>query len=148
MKQIVLMAACLIAVADTLADDTNTTQSAVAAAPSSSVVSPADKPYGKVVDGYEVNSFVMEGFRTWRAAACDRCHGANQQGLVGPSLIDSLKSLSKEEFIKTLAEGRLDKGMPAWKTSNNVMDHIDNLYAYLKGRSDGVITKAHVQELK
>jgi len=143
MKQIVLMAACLIATAaDTLADDTNTAQN------SGPVVSPADKPYGKVVDGYEVDSFVMEGFRTWRAAACDRCHGASQQGLVGPSLIDSLKSLSKEEFVKTLAEGRLDKGMPAWKTSNNVMDHIDNLYAYLKGRSDGVITKAHVQESK
>jgi len=28
------------------------------------------------------------------------------------------------------------------------MDHIDNLYACLKGRSDGVITKAHVQESK
>jgi mono/diheme cytochrome c family protein len=148
MKQLVLMAACLIAAANTLADDTNTAQNAVAAAASGPVVSPADKPYGKVIDGYEVNPFVMEGFRTWRAAACDRCHGANQEGLVGPSLIDSLKSLSKEDFIKTLTEGRLDKGMPSWKTSNNVMDHIDNLYAYLKGRSDGVITKAHVQESK
>jgi mono/diheme cytochrome c family protein len=147
-KQILLMVACLIAAANTLADDTNPAQSAVAAAASGQVASHADKPYGKVVNGYEVNSFVMEGFRTWRAASCDRCHGANQQGLVGPSLIDSLKLLSKEEFTKTLAEGRLDKGMPAWKTSNNVMDHIDNLYAYLKGRSDGVITKAHVQESK
>jgi len=117
MKQLVLMAACLIATANTLADDTNTPQNAVAAAASGPVVSPADKPYGKVVDGDEVNSFVMEGFRTWRAAACDRCHGANQEGLVGPSLIDSLKSLSKDDFIKTLTEGRLDQGMPAWKTS-------------------------------
>ncbi|MDQ6882485.1 MAG: methanol dehydrogenase, partial [Pseudomonadota bacterium] len=43
-----------------------------------------DKPYGTVVDGTKVNADVMEGFRTWRAAACDRCHGANQEGLVGP----------------------------------------------------------------
>jgi cytochrome c553 len=45
----------------------------------------------KVVEGYKVDSFTMTGFRTWRAAACDRCHGANQEGMVGPSLINSLK---------------------------------------------------------
>jgi len=29
-----------------------------------------------------------------------------------------------------------------------VMDNIDNLYAYLKGRSNGDITRAKVEELK
>ena len=43
--------------------------------------------------------------------ACDRCHGANQEGLVGPSLVKSLKTLSKEEFVKTVRDGRLEKGM-------------------------------------
>lgn len=108
-------------------------------------VTPANAPYGNVVDGVKVNAGVMEGFRTWRAAACDRCHGANQEGLVGPSLLESLKTLSKDDFRKTLAEGRVEKGMPSWKESKSVMDHMDDLYAYLKGRSDGVITKAHVQ---
>jgi mono/diheme cytochrome c family protein len=107
--------------------------------------SSGDAPYGKVIDGTKVNPSVMEGFRTWRAAACDRCHGPNQEGLVGPSLIESLKTLSKADFKKTLAEGRLEKGMPSWKESKGVMDHMDDLYAYLKGRSDGVITKAHVE---
>jgi len=101
-----------------------------------------------VVDGYKVDPATMKGFRAWRAAACDRCHGANQEGLVGPSLINSLKVLSKEEFVKTVTEGRLDKGMVAFKTSKIVMDNIDNLYAYLKGRSDGAITRAKVEELK
>jgi mono/diheme cytochrome c family protein len=104
-------------------------------------------PY-KVVDGYLVDSNTMDGFRAWRAAACDRCHGANQQGLVGPSLIESFKTLSKEDFIKTVTEGRLEKGMPSFKTSPMVMEHTDGLYAYLKGRSNGDITRAHVQELK
>ncbi len=104
-----------------------------------------DKPYGTVVDGTKVNAHTMEGFRTWRAAACDRCHGANQEGLVGPSLLDSLKTLSKDDFRKTIAEGRVEKGMPSWKESKNVMDHMDDLYAYLKGRSDGAITKAKVE---
>jgi mono/diheme cytochrome c family protein len=101
-----------------------------------------------VVDGYKVDHNTMEGFRTWRAAACDRCHGPNQEGLVGPSLIESLKTLSKEDFVKTISEGRIEKGMPPWKTNNNVMTNIDNLYAYLKGRSDGKITRAKVEEIK
>ncbi len=101
-----------------------------------------------VVDGYKVDSATMKGFRAWRAAACDRCHGANQEGMVGPSLISSMKVLSKEEFVKTVAEGRLEKGMVAFKTSKIVMENMDNLYAYLKGRSDGAITRAKVEELK
>ena len=79
----------------------------------------------------------MNGFRAWRAGACDRCHGANQDGLVGPSLLESMKTLSKEDFIKTVRDGRLDKGMVSFSTSKTVMDNIDNLYSYLKGRSDG-----------
>jgi mono/diheme cytochrome c family protein len=104
-------------------------------------------PY-KVTDGYKVDSETMKGFRAWRAAACDRCHGPNQEGMVGPSLIESLKTLSKEEFIKTVTNGRLEKGMPVWSTNKTVMDNINQLYAYLKGRSDGAITKARVEEDK
>ena len=105
-----------------------------------------DTPY-KVVDGYKVDDFTMTGFRTWRAAACDRCHGANQEGLVGPSLVESLKTLSKDDFVKTLTAGRLEKGMPSWSTNQQVMGNMDALYAYLKGRSDGAITKARVEPM-
>jgi mono/diheme cytochrome c family protein len=105
-------------------------------------------PLYKVVDGTKVDSETMKGFRTWRAAACDRCHGPNQEGLVGPSLINSLKTLSKDDFVKTVTNGRLEKGMPSFSTSKQVMDNIDHLYAYLKGRSDGAITHAKVEEIK
>ena len=101
-----------------------------------------------VIDGYKVDSNTMNGFRAWRAGACDRCHGANQEGLVGPPLLESLKTLSKDEFVKTVRDGRLDKGMVGFSTSKMVMDNIDNLYAYLKGRSNGDITRAKVEELK
>jgi mono/diheme cytochrome c family protein len=107
----------------------------------------ADKPY-TVVDGYKVDARTMEGFRTWRAAACDRCHGASQQGLVGPSLLESFKALSRETFARTMKEGRLEKGMPSFSESPAVMLHTDDLYAYLKGRSNGDITRAKVEELK
>ncbi|MGC4078171.1 MAG: cytochrome c [Rubrivivax sp.] len=104
-------------------------------------------PLYTVVDGYKVDPFTMKGFRTWRAAACDRCHGANQEGLVGPSLVNSLKTLSKADFVKTVRDGRLDKGMQSFGSSQQVMDNIDALYAYLKGRSDGAITRAKVEPI-
>ena len=107
-----------------------------------------DKKLYTVVDGYKVDSATMNGFRAWRAGACDRCHGANQEGLVGPSLINSLKTLSKTDFVTTVRDGRLDKGMVSFATSKTVMDNLDNLYAYLKGRSNGDITRAKVEELK
>ena len=102
----------------------------------------------KVVDGYKVDPETMKGFRTWRAAACDRCHGANQEGLVGPSLVNSLKTLSKEEFIVTVRDGRLQKGMQSFGTSPQVMENMNQLYAYLKGRSDGAITRAKVEPIQ
>lgn len=105
-----------------------------------------DKP-AKVVDGYKVDSETMKGFRAWRAAACDRCHGANQEGLVGPPLTTSMKTLSKEDFVKVVRDGRLDKGMQSFGNSPVVMQNINQLYMYLKGRSDGTITRAKVEEL-
>jgi mono/diheme cytochrome c family protein len=101
-----------------------------------------------VVDGYKVDTETMKGFRTWRAAACDRCHGANQEGLVGPSLLASMKTLSKEEFVKVVTDGRLEKGMQSFGTSPQVMENMNQLYAYLKGRSDGAITRSKVEESK
>ena len=110
--------------------------------------SAAAAPLYTVKDGYKVDAQTLKGFRTWRQAACDRCHGANQEGMVGPSLVESLKVLTKDQFITTLTNGRLDKGMPSWSSNKNVMDNINQLYAYLKGRSDGAITRAHVEPME
>ena len=104
-------------------------------------------PY-TVQDGYKVDAETMKGFRAWRAAACDRCHGANQEGLVGPSLLERMKTLSKDEFVTVVTKGRLEKGMQSFGNSPIVMDNINQLYAYLKGRSDGQITRAKVEEIK
>ena len=107
-----------------------------------------DTPLYTVQEGYKVDADTMKGFRTWRTAACDRCHGPNQEGMVGPSLVNSLKVLTKAEFIATVTNGRLEKGMPSFGASPAVVDNIEHLYAYLKGRSDGAITQAKVQEIK
>ncbi|HEY9193543.1 MAG TPA: cytochrome c [Methyloversatilis sp.] len=81
---------------------------------------------------------IIKGWKVWRSAACERCHGPAQEGMVGPSLIAALGRLSKDEFVKTVLEGRLDRGMPSHPY---LADRIDDLYAYLKGRSDGSIAK-------
>jgi mono/diheme cytochrome c family protein len=106
-----------------------------------------DSPLYTVTDGYKVDSQTMKGFRAWRAGACDRCHGANQEGLVGPSRLTSLTTLSKEEFVTTVTNGRLEKGMMRFAENPMVMSNIEQLYAYLKGRSDGAITRAKVEEV-
>jgi mono/diheme cytochrome c family protein len=106
-----------------------------------------DKPY-QVAEGNKVDKITLEGWRTWRALACERCHGARQEGLVGPSLVESLSRLSKDEFKQTLLKGRPEKGMPNFDASKMVTENIDGLYAYLKGRSDGAIRPGRLEELK
>ncbi|MGH8751608.1 MAG: c-type cytochrome [Burkholderiales bacterium] len=107
----------------------------------------SDAPLYKVMDGDKVDEKTLQGWKTWRAMACERCHGAKQEGLVGPSLIESLKKLSKDEFRKTVMEGRPEKGMPNFATTKTVVDNLDNLYAYLKGRSDGAINPGHLHAI-
>jgi hypothetical protein len=63
-------------------------------------------------------------------------------------LIESLKTLTKEEFVKVVRDGRLDKGMQSFGNSKIVMENIDHLYAYLKARSDGAITQAKVSKIE
>lgn len=92
-----------------------------------------DAPY-TVKDGL-VDAKTYKGFQTWRSAACERCHGPNQEGLVGPALVESLKKLTKEEVIVTITNGRPEKGMPPHAALG--AEKIEALYAYLKGRSDG-----------
>lgn len=104
-------------------------------------------PAATVVDGYRVDAGTFAGYKVWKTQNCGGCHGIEQQGLTGPALTASLQRLSKEEFIRTVLEGRPAKRMPAFGQLNSVTTHIDDLYAYLKGRSDGVITRAQVEPL-
>ena len=93
----------------------------------------------EVKDGNKVDAKTLMGWKTWRALACERCHGASQEGLVGPALVERLKTLSKEDFHTLMMNGRMDKGMPSFSTSQMVTQNWEGLYAYLKGRSDGAI---------
>jgi len=93
----------------------------------------------EVKEGNKVDAKTLMGWKTWRALACERCHGAAQEGLVGPPLVERLKTLSKEDFHTVIMNGRPDKGMPPFSASPMVNQNWEGLYAYLKGRSDGEI---------
>ncbi|AUT64715.1 c-type cytochrome [Paraburkholderia terrae] len=108
---------------------------------------PVQKVAYKVVDGNKVDSDTLMGWKTWRALACERCHGAKQEGLVGPSLIDAFKTLDKNEFHRTVFGGRVDKGMPDFSSSQMMQKNWENLFAYLKGRSDGSIKPGDLQAI-
>lgn len=137
-----LLATTVVLATPALAQGTDAEIAAVA--PTGAV----EAPLYTVVDGDKVDPNTMKGWRTWRAMACERCHGPNQEGLVGPSLVNSLKVLTKEQFKQTLMNGRPEKGMPNFGGVQTVADNLDNLYAYLKGRSDGAIKPGHLHEIE
>ncbi|MDY0056534.1 MAG: cytochrome c [Methyloversatilis sp.] len=98
---------------------------------------PADTPAAEPT-AVAAGGDIVKGWKTWRSAACERCHGPAQEGMVGPSLIESLKKLTKDEVRHAVIEGRLERGMPGHPY---LADKFDDLYTYLKGRSDGSIPK-------
>ena len=102
----------------------------------------SDELTGKLytVENGKVDAKTLQGWETWRAGGCQRCHDDLGRGVaMGPSLVESLKKLSRKDFKSTVVEGRADKGMPSFGEDQQVVDNLDHLYAYLKGRSDGAI---------
>jgi mono/diheme cytochrome c family protein len=86
---------------------------------------------------------VYEGWKQFNLN-CARCHGEDVLGTtIAPHLILSLKPdgpiNTKELFMSTVCAGRPQKGMPAWCSLGLGMDKIEQIYTYVKGRSDGKI---------
>ena len=118
------------------------TKAEPAVKPAAQATTAKTNPSGKlyeVQDGTKVDTVTLQGWKTWRAMACERCHGAEQEGLVGPSLIQAFKTITKERFHEQLMKGAPEKGMPPFASVKMVNDNWEGLYAYLKGRSDGQI---------
>jgi cytochrome c len=90
-----------------------------------------------------VSQAVYDGWKQFNLN-CARCHGEDVLGTtIAPHLIISLKPdgpiNTKELFMSTVCSGRPEKGMPAWCSLGLGMDKIEQIYTYVKGRSDGKI---------
>jgi methanol metabolism-related c-type cytochrome len=102
-----------------------------------------DKPY-TVKDG-KVDKATYNGWRRY-TESCLRCHGPDGAGSsYAPSLADSLKQMSEDQFKEIVVNGRKnvttssENYMPAFGEVEDVMLYLDDVYAYLKARSDGVL---------
>jgi mono/diheme cytochrome c family protein len=90
-----------------------------------------------------VSAEEYEGWRQY-SVQCARCHGQDVTGNpVAAHLLESAGSggpvADKEAFTKVVAEGRVTKGMPAFKAIMTP-EQIEAVYAYVKGRADGGIS--------
>jgi cbb3-type cytochrome c oxidase subunit III len=105
-------------------------------------------PIYRVVDGNQVDPNTYKGWQTWRAMDCERCHGPEQQGLVGPSLVERLKVIDKNRFHYVITHGIVDMGMPNFGGVPLIQQNWQDLYAFLKGRSDGNILPGDLHPIK
>lgn len=102
--------------------------------------------YNIQADG-TVDWYTYSGFRRYHSE-CHVCHGPDGLGSTyAPALANSLKTMTYEQFGEVIANGRqrVDGGqesvMPAFGTNLNVMCYLDDLYVYLKARSDDAVPR-------
>ncbi len=94
----------------------------------------------------QIDLWLTRGYRAF--SQCQVCHGLTGAGsTIGPSLLDLLQEIDDERFIEVVANGMEGQigVMPAWGTNPNVMNYIEQLYAYLKARSDGVLPSGRLK---
>lgn len=104
----------------------------------------AEAPYK--VEGNAVDKATFNGWKLYKRQRCETCHGPTAEGGAAfPNLLTGLKNMSEEDFKATVLNGR--NNMPAFNGNKAVVDGIDGLYAYLKGRSDGAIPAGELKEL-
>jgi hypothetical protein len=75
---------------------------------------------------------------------CARCHGEDVLGsTIAPHLIMSLKPNgpinTQEAFVQVVCAGRPERGMPSWCALGMEPAKINQIYSYVKGRSEGKI---------
>ena len=105
----------------------------------------AEAPEYTVKDG-KVDKGTYNGYRRFHGT-CHACHGQDALGSsFAPALVESLKTVDYDTFVKTVMEGRqvtdasgAVKAMPSFGQDPNITKHLDDIYRYLKARSDGVL---------
>ena len=110
------------------------------------------KPY--VVKDGKVDQKTYNGWRRY-TESCLRCHGPDGAGSsYGPALVDSLKAMSEDEFKDVVINGRKnvttssENVMPPFGEAEDVVTYLDDIYGYLKARSDGVLGRGRPERFE
>jgi methanol metabolism-related c-type cytochrome len=106
-------------------------------------IKPEQKPY-TIEDG-KVDKKTYNGWRRY-TESCMRCHGPDGAGSsYAPDLVDSVKQTTQDEFNEVVVNGRTNVNsasenvMPPFGTVEDVMNYLDDIWAYLKARADGAV---------
>lgn len=104
-------------------------------------------PTFNVAEGGTVDWYTYSGFRRYHAE-CHVCHGPDGLGSsYAPALTESVKRMDYGEFLQVVASGRQNVSqsgsnvMPAFGTNPNVMCYVDDIYVYLRARSEGAVDR-------
>lgn len=105
----------------------------------------ADEPKPYKIEKGLVDQGTYNGYRRY-GESCLRCHGPDGAGSsYAPDLTDSLKHLDHDQFAEVVINGRQNvttsntNVMPSFGTTEDVVSYLDDIYGYLKARSDGVL---------
>jgi methanol metabolism-related c-type cytochrome len=106
-----------------------------------------DVPTYNIKEDGTVDWYTYSGYRRYHAE-CHTCHGPDGMGSsYAPALVESLKKLSYQDFLDVIIQGRQNVSsgsqnvMPSFGTNNNVACYLDDLYVYLRARSDGALDR-------
>ncbi len=106
-----------------------------------------DNPIYKIDEDGTVDWFTYSGFRRYHSE-CHVCHGPDALGSsFAPGLTDSLKTMDYEGFLEVVINGREKVGasenskMPSFGLNRNVICYLDDIYVYVKARSDDALPR-------
>ncbi len=104
-------------------------------------------PTFDVAEDGTVDWYTYSGYRRYHAD-CHVCHGPDGLGSsYAPALTESLQRMGYGEFLEIVANGKQNVSgsaqtvMPAFGTNTNVMCYIDDIYIYLRARSEGAVDR-------
>jgi methanol metabolism-related c-type cytochrome len=109
-------------------------------------------PVYVVKDG-RVDQKTFNGYRRY-GESCHRCHGPDGAGSsYAPDLTESLKTMTHDQFAEVVINGRTNvtqsqsNVMPAFGTTEDVVLYLDDIYGYLKARSDGKLPRGRPKRI-
>jgi mono/diheme cytochrome c family protein len=101
----------------------------------------------RVIDS-KVDARTYDGFRRFHAG-CSHCHGQDGMGSTfGPALVERLPDV--ERFRRVVRQGAISGSsvMKGYADDPNFAPYLDDIYAYLQARADGVLGRGRPDKLE